>query len=304
MPSRLLSLRSRCLRDAVVRAGRASPSGIVPSPGGPLPPAVCAQAVAGRVGGDDGAGGGHPAVDQPQLPQGAVVTKEALAAAHHHRVDDQPQLVHQAVLHQRLRQPGASDHHQVTTLLPLEGGDGPGDVAAEERGVPPRQRLGERGGRHVLGPRVQRLREGLLLRGRTGPVRGEVLVRAAPEQVGARPGDGLQQPALERLVARVAHVPAAVRKAAVGVLAGADGRLRHAVQRHELAHDHLAHLVSSQERVGPHRPPPEARGAAFIGASGRSRSRRGVLYIIQIDIDILRSGAAARVAVARRGGWM
>ena len=45
------------------------------------------------------------------------------------------------------------------------------------------------------------------------------------------------------LVVQQRRLPPAVREAAVAILVGPSGGLRHPVQRHELGHDELAHGV-------------------------------------------------------------
>jgi hypothetical protein len=66
--------------------------------------------------GEGDSGGRDLAVDPPKLPQRAVVGKDVLAAAHDDRVDHQPVLIHQPVLHERAHQDGAAEDEQFAAV--------------------------------------------------------------------------------------------------------------------------------------------------------------------------------------------
>src|SRR3990172_1408289 len=119
----------------------------------------------------------------------------ALAGAEHHREDEQPVLVDQVVLQQRLEQFGAAPSvHGPAGLLP-EPPDLGDNVALDQTGIVPRDTL-EAARHHVLWPRVERGRDGVIGVGDLGPVIGEDVVGLAPEQesVGVRDPLGDQPP--------------------------------------------------------------------------------------------------------------
>jgi hypothetical protein len=128
------------------------------------------------------------------------------------------------VREQRLDEAGAAVHRELRAVVRLQRGDVLGDVALDERGVVPFDPV-ERGRGDVLAHGVQLVRDRALV---VRPMRGEDLVRAAPEHQLVRPRpvrDGLPHDVVE-----IRDRPAAVREAAGGVLLRTAGRLHDAVE--------------------------------------------------------------------------
>src|SRR5438132_13255112 len=107
------------------------------------------------VSGDDCACGRHLAADEPQPPEGAVLTEEALSATNGERVDHQLELVDQVALDQALDERGAADCVEVLSLLRFQGLHGLADIAPEQHRVLPVERLDQGGRGDVLRHRVQ-----------------------------------------------------------------------------------------------------------------------------------------------------
>src|SRR5215470_10349316 len=200
----------------------------------------------GLVGRDDHAGARAAAAGQPQRGRPRAVAEELLAAPEVHGILQQPVLVDQVVIDERLRQLAAAVNLQLVPGLLLEPGDLGGQVAAEHRGVVP-VGGGERGRRHVLRQRVELARDWVVGIGDLGPVAAEDLVRLAAEQerVGAAEpaGDGLAE-----ILVAVRERPAPVFEPAVAVLVRPAGRLHDAVEGEESVQGQ-SHRVSSSVRM-------------------------------------------------------
>ena len=181
------------------------------------------------------AGRGDTRLDQLEVGPTDIV-EQALPLAEGERVHRQAELVDQARPQEGLGQGGAAGDEDVVALLGLQRGDGFQRVALQHLGVLPRRVL-QRAGDHVLPHRVHLVGEGISAPLRPGPGEALVLHPSEQQRVGRLQLRGLEH---AEVVAPVGHGPRSVR---VAVLAA--GRLHHAIQGHELAHDQLAHGSSS-----------------------------------------------------------
>ena len=150
------------------------------------------------------------------------------------------------MLDQRLHEHGAADHEQVAAVFLFECGKRLGEWPGQHARVLPPQRARERPRRNVLRLRVHGNGDVLHVLGRVWPVAGEDLVRAPAEQEAT----GLVDEVLHAAPGSVLHLPAPVLEAAGGVFVRAAGGLSGPVEREELIHDHLAHLVSFRSLMG------------------------------------------------------
>ena len=123
----------------------------------------------------------------------------------------------------------------------LSDGDALGEVLGDERRALPGERVGERAAGDVLGDAVEQAGERDLL-GSCRPVVGEDLVGPSAEEQRVHAPRLLEDDLAGLLVSSGAcHPPCA--KPPSTVLVGRSRRLCHPVQRHELGHDELAHVV-------------------------------------------------------------
>jgi predicted ATPase len=98
-----------------------------------LPKSGCRSALGCRVRGQDRARARHFALGKPKRLRRAAVAEEPFAAAHDNWVDHQPILVDEVVLHQRLHEPRAADHVEVSAVLLLQREHGLCDIARQQR---------------------------------------------------------------------------------------------------------------------------------------------------------------------------
>lgn len=119
---------------------------------------------------------------EPHIGDRRLRTEQALPATQDHRVDRDPVLVDQAVVHQRIDQVGAACDQDVPTGLILQLSDFDRDVAAEKDRVLPRELL-EAVRDDVLRKGVDPVGEALVTRSR-GPERRPDVIGHAPEERG------------------------------------------------------------------------------------------------------------------------
>ena len=124
---------------------------------------------------------GGPRHDQFERPVPAGVREQPRALADDDRADEQIHLVDELVAEQPAGQGAAAVHLQLTPWLSLQLSDGRREVTGQDGRVRPR-RVGERGRCHVLGPRVQRRRDGAGRIGHDSPVTREDVVGKPAEQ--------------------------------------------------------------------------------------------------------------------------
>lgn len=170
--------------------------------------------------GDAAAGGPH--IGQFECRRLPALREEPPAAAQVDRVDEQVDLVDQAVRQEALRERAtAVDLELALRRLLLQPCDPGGDIAGDHGGVLPR-RVGQGGGDDVLGQRVEAGGDRIERVGDLGPVGREDVIRTPSEEVGARPVEDLVHEGPHVLV-REGRQPAAVRESTRGVLVGAPG---------------------------------------------------------------------------------
>lgn len=191
---------------------------------------------------DRDAGARGDRVGQGQRARHRALAEQALAAAEHEREDPQAELVDEVVPQQGLDQLAAAGHLQFAAGLALEPRDFGGDVASQQHRMAPARRV-ERARGDVLAHAVELGRDRVVVAD-VGPVRGEDLVRLAPEQEGVRRlGPAADQ--LAHAVVEIRYQPAAVLETAAAVLVRAAGRLHDAVQGEESSHYQFHRSASS-----------------------------------------------------------
>lgn len=190
---------------------------------------------------------------------GAVPLPKSRLPAEHHREDKQPVLVDQVVLQQRLQQVGTAPALQAPAGLLPELPKFGNHVALEQAGVVPGDTL-EAARHHVLWPRVERGRDGVIRVGDLGPVTGEDVIGLAPEQetVGVRDSLDDQPP---HDIFDIGGLPASMQEATLWILVGAAGSLHDAVQGQKCIHDDLRHTLVLHQSDEPHRPESTGWGA-------------------------------------------
>src|SRR5258708_26235979 len=117
---------------------------------------VGAGAVDGAVGGDQYTGGGRGRVEEAERGERAAVGEETASCAEHQRMHGEHVLVDEVVAHERLDEGPAAEDVQVSAWTRLEVAAGAGDVALQQCGVRPGNRVVQGGRRNVLGGAVQR----------------------------------------------------------------------------------------------------------------------------------------------------
>lgn len=189
-----------------------------------------------------------PRLGQPQGRRHCAAFEHALPAAEHHRVDPHVHPVHQPLREQRLHQVETADHVDLA-VAPLEPGHALGEVACEDAGAFPGQRLLERPAGDVLRDAIEQGLEVDLV-GSGGPVSREEVVRAPAQQqcvhtLGLAEHDVLGFGVDQR------HLPPAVLESVGGVLLGRADRLRDAVEGHVLGDDEFSHgaVLSKRESL-------------------------------------------------------
>src|SRR6266496_6336859 len=139
----------------------------------------------------------------------AGVSEQPLTAAMCQRIDEQVQIVDQAVGEQCPDQGPAAADVNVAVDLVLEVTDRARAIGAKDRGVAPVRGL-QRSGDDVLGRLVHERRAGVVFGGSGGPRRGELLIGAASQQNRlARSHDsanGLTHLGIERVIERPGRV--------------------------------------------------------------------------------------------------
>src|SRR5438093_3524034 len=199
------------------------------------------------------------------------VLEQALAGAHHDRVDQEPELVEEALTQQRTDKRGAPEDGDVLPGLLLELGDLSHDVLGDQLGVPPGDRLHGRGDNKLWGV-VEVVCVRTVFGGLVRPVSGEDLVRPPAQQKGVRRGHPL-----------AGHLPHFVCEVGDGPILR---RLHNAVQRHHQRRNDLSHLdllLIMSDRAYPVR---RREGAKLIGGDApmtMSLSRPGGLYLYTGD---------------------
>src|SRR6266511_2987013 len=159
-------------------------------------------------------------------------------------------LVDEIVAHERLREVSTAVHLELPPGVGLQPGDPLGDVALDERRVVPLDRV-ERPRRDVFRHPIQHRGDPVVGVGDAGPVRGEDLVRLAPEQEPVRGGDRVFHCLSEHVVG-VRDRPPAVVEPAAAVLVGHARALHDAIECEELLHDQL-HGCETTSRRKTHR---------------------------------------------------
>ncbi|SNQ45753.1 hypothetical protein FRACA_1100006 [Frankia canadensis] len=185
----------------------------------------------GLVGGEDDAAAGDGRGGELQRGGRQAVGEQLHARAQMQRVDHQAVLVDEVVLDERVGEPGGAVDLQLSPRLPLQLGDGGGDVTLEQGRARPAD-AGQRGRRDVLGQPVQRSGDRVVGVGDLRPVLGEDLVGRPSEQERVR----VPEPADDRrpdLLVPVGELPSAVREPVSGVLLRSARRLHDAVQGDE-----------------------------------------------------------------------
>src|SRR3989441_8870228 len=195
------------------------------------------------------------------------VFEQAFSGAYHDRVEQEPELVEEALTQQRSDKRGAPKDGDVLPGLLLELGDLSHDVLGDQFGVPPGDRLQGRGDNKLWGV-VEVICVRTVVGGLVRPVSGEDLVRPPAQQKGVRRGHPL-----------AGHLPYFVYEVGSAPILR---RLHNAVQRHHQRRNDLSHLDLLLIMGDPAQLVRRGRGAELIGGDvpmAMSFSQPGGLYV-------------------------
>ena len=146
-------------------------------------------------------------------------------------IGEQVELVDQVVGEQPSDEDTAAGHQQCAVLMHLQITDGRSDVAAQDGRARP-LRIGKTGGRHVLGPAVQRRGDRARARiGHRSPGAAKDLVRPAAKEERDRVAVDLVE-IVPGLAVEKWDGPAAALEAAAAILVRSTQPLHHPVHRH------------------------------------------------------------------------